>query len=261
MIKNISTSALKSLLYFGIAMGILLAIWLLMSKLTNNEIPSPTDTLVTFKEVIQNPLQNDPDITGIGTKLLSSLSRVAVGFGLGCLVAIPLGLIMGNSKTVMNIFNPIVQLLKPVSPLAWFPLGLAIFQNSPKASVFMIFICCIWPIVINTSFGVASIPNDHKNVSKAFGFSIWKYITKIMIPYTLPHIFTGLKLSIGIAWMVIVAGEMLSGGQGIGYFVWEEGFNGGSTAKILVAIIIIGIIGLLLDKLFSAIQKKFSYID
>jgi len=261
MIKNISTSALKSLLYFGIAMGILLAIWLLMSKLTNNEIPSPTDTLVTFKEVIQNPLQNDPDITGIGTKLLSSLSRVAVGFGLGCLVAIPLGLIMGNSKTVMNIFNPIVQLLKPVSPLAWFPLGLAIFQNSPKASVFMIFICCIWPIVINTSFGVASIPNDHKNVSKAFGFSICKYITKIMIPYTLPHIFTGLKLSIGIAWMVIVAGEMLSGGQGIGYFVWEEGFNGGSTAKILVAIIIIGIIGLLLDKLFSAIQKKFSYID
>lgn len=261
MIKNISTSALKSLLYFGFAMGILLAIWFLMSKLTNNEIPLPSDTLVTFKEVIQNPLQNDPDITGIGTKLLSSLSRVAVGFGLGCLVAIPLGLIMGNSKTVMNIFNPIVQLLKPVSPLAWFPLGLAIFQNSPKASVFMIFICCIWPIVINTSFGVASIPNDHKNVSKAFGFSIWKYITKIMIPYTLPHIFTGLKLSIGIAWMVIVAGEMLSGGQGIGYFVWEEGFNGGSTAKILVAIIIIGIVGLLLDKLFSAIQKKFSYLD
>jgi len=259
MIKNISIKALKSLLYFSIGMGILLAIWYLVSKVSKNEVPSPADTWLTFKEVMQNPMQNDPDITGIGTKLLSSLKRVGMGFGLGSLVAIPLGLLMGNSKIIMNIFNPIVQILKPVSPLAWFPLGLAIFQNSPKASVFMIFICCIWPIVINTSFGVASIPNDHKNVSKAFGFSPWKYITKIMIPYALPHIFTGLKLSIGIAWMVIVAGEMLSGGQGLGYFVWEEGFNGGSTAKILVAIIIIGIVGLLLDKLFSAIQKKISY--
>lgn len=259
MIKNFSIKTLKSLLYFLLGMGILIAIWYLISRVTKNEIPSPKDTWLTFKEVVQNPWQNDPDITGIGTKLLSSLARVGIGFGLGCLIAVPLGLLMGSSKIVMNILNPIVQILKPVSPLAWFPLGLAIFQNSPKASVFMIFICCIWPIIINTAFGVASIPADHKNVSKAFGFSPWKYISKIMIPYSLPHIFTGLKLSIGIAWMVIVAGEMLSGGQGLGYFVWEEGFNGGSTAKILVAIIIIGVVGLLLDKLFSFIQKRFSY--
>jgi nitrate/nitrite transport system permease protein len=146
-----------------------------------------------------------------------------------------------------------------VSPLAWFPLGLAIFQDSPKASIFMIFICCLWPTLINTSFGASSIPQDHKNVGKAFGFSVWKYITKIMLPYSLPHIFTGLRLSIGVAWMVIVAGEMLSGGIGLGYFIWDEGFNGGSVGKILVAILIIGIVGLLLDKLFTSLQKRFTY--
>lgn len=159
----------------------------------------------------------------------------------------------------MNIINPMVQILRPVSPLAWFPLGLAFFQDSPKASIFMIFICSLWPTLINAAFGVSSIPQDHKNVGKAFGFSRWKYITRIMLPYSLPHILTGLRLSIGVAWMVIVAGEMLSGGIGLGYFVWEEGFNGGSVAKILVAIIIIGIVGLLLDRIFIGLQKRFTY--
>ncbi|UEG50108.1 ABC transporter permease [Ferruginibacter lapsinanis] len=259
MIKNISIKIALSVFYFVAGMGILVAIWAWISKSTKGEIPSPLATWDVFKEVIQNPMQNDPDITGIGTKLLSSLKRVGIGFGLGSLIAIPLGFMMGASKIAMNIVNPIVQILRPVSPLAWFPLGLAIFQDSPQASVFMIFICCIWPTLINTSFGVASIPADHKNVSKAFGFSTWKYITKVMLPYSLPHIFTGLRLSVGIAWMVIVAGEMLSGGQGLGYFVWEEGFNGGSVGKILVAIIIIGVVGLVLDKLFTILQKRFSY--
>jgi nitrate/nitrite transport system permease protein len=170
-----------------------------------------------------------------------------------------LGLIMGSSKVVMNIINPIVQLLRPVSPLAWFPLGLAIFQDSPKASIFMIFICALWPTLINSAFGASHIPQDHKNVGRAFGFSWWKYVTKILLPFSLPHIITGLRLSIGVAWMVIVAGEMLSGGIGLGYFVWEEGFNGGSVAKIVVAIIIIGVVGLLLDRCFTALQKRFTY--
>ena len=204
-------------------------------------------------------MQDDPDYKGIGTKLLSSLTRVGIGFGLGSLIAIPIGLMMGSNKIMMNIINPMVQILRPVSPLAWFPLGLAIFQDSPKASIFMIFICSLWPTLINAAFGVSSIPQDHKNVGKAFGFSRWKYITRIMLPYSLPHILTGLRLSIGVAWMVIVAGEMLSGGIGLGYFVWEEGFNGGSVAKILVAIIIIGMVGLLLDKIFIGLQKRFTY--
>lgn len=248
-----------SVLYFVAGMLLLLGLWDMVSRLTKNEIPSPVDTWIVFKEVMQNPFQDDPDYKGIGTKLFSSLMRVVIGFGLGSLIAIPLGFIMGSSRVIMNIINPIVQILRPVSPLAWFPLGLAIFQDSPQASIFMIFICSLWPTLINTSFGAAHIPQDHKNVGKAFGFSTWKYITKILVPFTLPHIFTGLRLSIGVAWMVIVAGEMLSGGIGLGYFVWEEGFNGGSVAKILVAILIIGTVGLLLDKVFTALQKRFTY--
>jgi len=254
-----SAKTALSVVYFLAGMLILTGAWSLVSLLTKNEIPNPSATFTVFKDVLHKPFQNDADTKGIGTKLLSSLGRVALGFGLGSLIAVPLGLLIGSSKVIMNLFNPIMQILRPVSPLAWFPLGLAIFQDSPKASIFMIFICCLWPTIINTSFGVSSIPQDHKNVSKAFGFSRWTYVTRIMIPSALPHIFTGLKLSIGIAWMVIVAGEMLSGGIGLGNFVWEEGFNGGSTAKILVAIVIIGLVGLLLDKLFSAIQKKYSY--
>jgi len=248
-----------SLLYFIIGMALMGGIWELISYYTKYEIPSPKMTWVVFKEVMQNPMQNDPDYKGIGIKLISSLTRVGIGFGLGTLISIPIGLLMGSNKITMNIINPMVQILRPVSPLAWFPLGLAIFQNSPKASIFMIFICSLWPTLINTAFGVSHIPQDHKNVGRAFGFSRWKYISKIMLPYTLPHILTGLRLSVGVAWMVIVAGEMLSGGIGLGYFVWEEGFNGGSVAKILVAIIIIGIVGLMLDRIFMALQKRFSY--
>lgn len=258
--KNLfSIKTLLSVFYFSIGLAMVGGIWELISWYTKNEIPSPAMTWVVLKEVMQDPMQNDPDIKGIGTKLLSSLKRVGIGFGLGSLIAIPLGLVMGSSKILMAIINPIVQILRPVSPLAWFPLGLAIFQDSPAASIFMIFICSLWPTVINTAFGVSAIPQDHKNVGKAFGFSRWKYLTKIMIPSTLPHILTGLRLAIGVAWMVIVAGEMLSGGIGLGYFIWEEGFNGGSVAKIIVAIIIIGIVGLILDKLFMSLQRKFSY--
>ncbi len=258
--KNIFTMrTLTSILYFLGGLALMGGIWELISSLTKNEIPSPKMTWEVFKEVMQNPMQDDPDTKGIAVKLLSSLGRVATGFALGSLVAIPIGLMMGNSKAMMNIFNPMVQLLRPVSPLAWFPLGLAVFQDSPKATVFMIFICSLWPTLINAAFGVASIPQDHKNVGKAFGFSKWKYVLKIMLPHALPHILTGLRLSIGVAWMVIVAGEMLSGGIGLGYFVWEEGFNGGSTAKILVAIIIIGVVGLLLDKIFMSLQRRFTY--
>jgi len=254
-----SAKSILAVLYFLSGMLILTGIWAFVSMVTKHEIPTPLATWAVFKEVMHHPFQNDADTKGIGTKLLSSLGRVGIGFGLGSLFAIPLGLIMGSSKIAMKIINPIVQILKPVSPLAWFPLGLAIFQDSPKASIFMIFICSLWPTLINAAFGASHIPQDHKNVSKAFGFSTWKYLTKILLPFSLPHIITGLRLSIGVAWMVIVAGEMLSGGIGLGYFVWEEGFNGGNIAKILVAIIIIGIVGSLLDKCFTWLQQRFSY--
>jgi nitrate/nitrite transport system permease protein len=245
--------------YFIGSMGILLSIWQLISVVTKGDIPGPLPTWTVFKEMMAEPFYDrGPNDKGIGNQLGSSLIRVFMGFGLGSLIAIPIGLLMGASKRGLKLLNPLVQILKPVSPLAWFPLGLLAFKAAEGATVFIIAITSLWPTLINTAFGVASIPDDHKNVGKAFGFSKWKYITKIMLPFAIPHIMTGLRLSIGIAWMVIVAGEMLSGGVGIGFFVWDS-WNGLSLEKILIAILIIGTVGLILDKGFNALQNYFSW--
>ncbi len=248
-----------NLLYFMLSMCILLGIWALISKITQAEIPGPKATWLVCKELMAEPFYDrGPNDKGIGNQLMSSLLRVFYGFGLGTLVAIPAGLVMGASKTGMKLLNPLVQILRPVSPLAWFPLGLLAFKSAGGATIFIIAITSLWPTLINTAFGVASIPADHKNVGKVFGFSVWKYVTKIMLPFALPHMITGLRLSIGVAWMVIVAGEMLSGGVGIGFFVWDS-WNGLSLEKILIAILIIGAVGLLLDKFFNALQNAFAW--
>ena len=248
-----------SLLYFLMSGLLLVAIWQLISEVTKNEIPTPAATWLIFQEMIADPFYDyGPNDKGIGVQLWSSLKRVLTGFFLGSAIAIPAGMLMGNSKVAMNLLNPLVQIFRPVSPLAWFPLGLLAFKNAEGATIFIITITSLWSTLINTAFGVSSIPQDHKNVSTAFGFSKWKYITRIMIPYALPHIITGLRLSIGVAWMVIVAGEMLSGGMGIGFFVWDS-WNALSLEKILIAILIIGMVGLLLDKFFNLIQKLTTY--
>jgi nitrate/nitrite transport system permease protein len=254
-IKEIATN----FAYFLASMAILLGLWQLISVITKAEIPNPASTWIVFKELVADPFYDyGPNDKGIGIQLFSSLGRVSTGFALGSLIAIPMGLLMGSTKIGMNLLNPIVQILRPVSPLAWFPLGLLAFKASDGATIFIIAITSLWPTVINTAFGVSSIPDDHKNVGKAFGFSKWKYLTKIMLPFALPHIITGLRLSIGIAWVVIVAGEMLSGGVGIGFFVWDS-WNGLSLERILVAILIIGTVGLLFDKAFNALQNAFTW--
>ena len=245
--------------FFLLSMCLLVGAWSLVSMITKSEIPGPSSTFTILKELLSEPFYDrGPNDKGIGNQLFSSIIRVLSGFGIGSLIAIPLGLIMGSSKTGMRIINPIVQLLRPVSPLAWFPLGLLAFKAAEGATIFIIAITSLWPTLINTAFGVSSIPQDHLNVGKAFGFSKQKYLTKIIFPYALPHIITGLKLSIGVAWMVIVAGEMLSGGVGIGFFVWDS-WNALSLEKILVAIFIIGIVGLMLDQLFTLLINKFSW--
>ncbi len=258
--KSISIKDIAiNFVYFLASMIILLGIWHFISIITKAEIPNPASTWIVFKELIADPFYDyGPNDKGIGIQLLSSLGRVSTGFALGSLIAIPMGLLMGSTKIGMNLLNPIVQILRPVSPLAWFPLGLLAFKASDGATIFIIAITSLWPTVINTAFGVSSIPEDHKNVGKAFGFSKWQYLTKIMLPFALPHIITGLRLSIGIAWVVIVAGEMLSGGVGIGFFVWDS-WNGLSLERILVAILIIGTVGLLFDKAFNALQNAFSW--
>lgn len=259
MKKLFTLDTLYTILSFFASLFILAAIWELVARVTDRQIPGPASTWVVFKELIAEPFYDrGPNDKGIGNQLFSSIGRVFTGFGIGTLIAIPMGLLMGSSKAMMRLFNPIVQILRPVSPLAWFPLGLLAFQAAEGATVFIIAITSLWPTLINTSFGVATIPADHKNVGKAFGFSKWKYVTKIMIPFALPHIITGLRLSIGVAWLVIVAGEMLSGGVGIGFFVWDS-WNGLSLEKILIAILIIGTVGLLLDKVFNAVQNVFAW--
>lgn len=244
--------AILGLLIFG-------SFWSLLSIYTKEALPTPTATLTVLYEMLRDPFYDyGPNDKGIGLQLFSSIKTVLMGFLMGSIIAIPIGILMGASTICKQIFYPIVQLLKPVSPLAWFPIGLVVFKDTGLATIFIVFITSLWSTLINTSFGVASIPKDHKNVAKAFGFSKMRYLTKILVPYSLPHIITGLRLSISVAWLVIVAGEMLSGGAGIGFFVWDS-WNALSLEKVISAIIIIGIVGLLFDKLFTFIENKVSY--
>ncbi|HVD99121.1 MAG TPA: nitrate ABC transporter permease [Cytophagaceae bacterium] len=250
---------LKSVFYSLIGFGLLLLFWEIVSRVTKGELPTPAATLTVLWSLLTNPFyDNGPNDKGIAIQLWASMVRVFYGFGLGSLLAIPVGILIGTSETLKKILYPIIQILKPVSPLAWFPIGLVAFKSAPTATIFIIFITSLWPTLINTAFGVASIPADHKNVAKAFGFSKTKYLFKILLPYALPHIITGLRLSIGVAWLVIVAGEMLSGGTGIGFFVWDS-WNGLSLEKVISAILIIGTVGLLFDKIFTYIEKLVTY--
>jgi nitrate/nitrite transport system permease protein len=252
-------SILKSFFFACLGFGLLFLIWAGVSKATAGELPTPVATLSVLWEMLLNPFyDNGPNDKGIAIQLWASMVRVFLGFGLGSLLAIPVGILIGSSEILKKILYPIVQILKPVSPLAWFPIGLVAFKSSPTATIFIIFITSLWPTLINTAFGVASLPEDHKNVAKAFGFSKTKYLFKILLPFALPHIITGLRLSIGVAWLVIVAGEMLSGGTGIGFFVWDS-WNGLSLEKVISAILIIGTVGLLFDKIFTLIEKFVSY--
>ena len=256
--KKAQTGAL-SFTYAALGIAFLIGGWALVSYLTKYEIPTPAATWIVFKTLLEDPFYDaGPNDKGIGLQLWSSVVRVFTGFGIGSLVAIPLGILLGANPFCRKVFYPIVQILRPVSPLAWFPIGLMAFQSAEKATIFIIFITSLWPTLINTAFGVASLPQDHKNVAKVFGFSNWQYITRILLPFSLPHIITGLRLSIGVAWLVIVAGEMLSGGVGIGFFVWDS-WNALSLEKVISAILIIGIVGLLLDRIFTFIEHKVSY--
>jgi nitrate/nitrite transport system permease protein len=239
--------------------GVLLLAWGIIGSFSEGALPGPLVTLKVLWQLVRQPFyDNGPNDKGIGIQLFSSIARVFIGFGLGSLVAIPAGILMGASETCKKLFYPIVQLLRPVSPLAWFPLGLAVFKHAGEATIFVIFITSLWPTLINTAFGVASAPADHHNVARAFGFSKRKILARILIPFALPHILTGLRLSVGVAWLVIVAGEMLSGGIGIGSFVWES-WNALSLERVMSAILLIGVVGLLLDRGFDLIARKFSY--
>lgn len=226
--------------------GIILLWWIV--ALFNSELmPTPLQALIANWDYISNPFyQRGPGDLGIGWLLIASIRRVLLGFGLGALVAIPLGFLIGMSKKAMMALNPIIQIFKPVSPLAWLPIALAIFNLADPSAIFVIFITSLWPTIINTALGVSSVSKDYLDVAQVLEMPRWRQITKIIWPASLPYIFTGLRISLGIAWLVIVAVEMLTGGIGIGFFVWDE-WSRLNLSSVFLAIFVIGLTGLILD--------------
>jgi nitrate/nitrite transport system permease protein len=203
---------------------------------------------------------NGPNDKGLGLQLLYSLGRVGLGYALAALVAIPLGFVIGMSPLVYRALDPFIQVLKPISPLAWMPLALYTIKDSAVSGIFVIFICSIWPMLINTAFGVASVRREWLNVARTLEVSPLRKAFEVILPAAAPTILTGMRISMGIAWLVIVAAEMLVGGTGIGYFVWNE-WNNLSLPNVIVAIGVIGIVGMLLDLLFARAQKMVTYAD
>ncbi|KAF3885943.1 MULTISPECIES: nitrate ABC transporter permease [Nostocales] len=235
-------------------LGIILLWWVI--ALANHELmPTPPEALVANLDYILNPFyQRGPGNLGIGWLLIASLRRVLLGFLLGAVVAIPLGFLIGMSKTAMLALNPVIQIFKPVSPLAWLPIALAIFNLADPSAIFVIFITSLWPTIINTALGVSSVSKDYIDVARVLEMPRWRRITKIIWPASLPYIFTGLRISLGIAWLVIVAVEMLTGGIGIGFFVWDE-WSRLNLSSVFLAVLVIGLTGLLLDFAVGQIQE------
>jgi len=238
--------------------GLLIAIWALLT-MKSTTFPTPLATWEEAVKLFSDPFySNGPNDQGLGWNILFSLKRVAIGFGLAALVGIPMGFLIGRSKIAGAMLNPIISLLRPVSPLAWLPIGLLVFQSADPAAIWTIFICSIWPMIINTAVGVQRVPEDYLNVAKVLNLSEWKIVSKILFPSVLPYMLTGVRLSVGTAWLVIVAAEMLTGGVGIGFWVWDE-WNNLNVAHILIAIFVIGIVGLLLEQALVSIAKRFSF--
>lgn len=248
----------KRLLHFTLPLlgvGLALACWWATSRAVP-DLPSPAKTWEESRLYILEPLAKRGEMDqGIALLAYYSLLRVGQGFLIGILIGTPLGFLLGVSPTLTRMFDPLMQVLRPISPLAWLPLGLILFQKSEPAALFAIAVCSMWPTVLNTITGVRSIPQDYWNVAKVLRLSKTTTFLKIIVPATLPYIFTGYRLSLGIAWLVIVASEMLTGTPGVGGFLWQE-YNSLVYAHILLAIVTIGMIGFLLDRLMGMVEAR-----
>ncbi|SFP20588.1 nitrate ABC transporter permease [Variovorax sp. 770b2] len=239
--------------------GLLVLIWEIVAMKSTTGFPSPAATWQQATTVFSDPFySNGPNDQGVGWNVLSSLQRVALGFGLAALVGIPAGFAIGRFEFLARMFNPLISLLRPVSPLAWLPIGLLVFKGANPAAIWTIFICSIWPMVINTAVGVQRVPSDYMNVAKVLNLSEWKILTKILFPAVLPYMLTGVRLAVGTAWLVIVAAEMLTGGVGIGFWVWDE-WNNLNVANIIIAIFVIGIVGLVLEFALIKLATAFTF--
>ncbi|MCU0548912.1 MAG: nitrate ABC transporter permease [Leptolyngbya sp. Prado105] len=227
-------------------LGVIL-LWWAIALAKHELIPTPPEALVANLDYILHPFyRRGAGDLGLGWLLLASLRRVLIGFSLGALVAIPVGFLIGTSEKAMLALNPVIQIFKPVSPLAWLPIALSIFNLADPSAIFVIFITSLWATIINTALGVSSVPKDYVDVARVLEMPQWRRILKIVLPASLPYIFTGLRISLGVAWLVIVAVEMLTGGVGIGFFVWDE-WSRLNLSSVFLAVFVIGLTGLLLD--------------
>jgi len=223
--------------------------------------PTPAQMLSTFTHQLADPFyDNGPNDKGIAIQLGHSLVRVALGFLLACVVAVPFGFVIGMSPLLYKACDPFIQILKPISPLAWMPLALYTLKDSSISGIFVIFICSVWPMLINTAFGVASVKREWLNVANTLEVNPLRKAFLVILPAAAPTIVTGMRISMGIAWLVIVAAEMLVGGTGIGYFVWNE-WNNLSLVNVIFAVLVIGVVGMLLDMAFAKLQKGVTYVE
>jgi nitrate/nitrite transport system permease protein len=233
-----------------------LVLWTVLSQTVARDLPSPAKTWQESRRYVLEPFFKDGEMNqGIGRLAGYSLVRVAKGYLLALLIGTPIGFLLGLSRAFHSAFDPIVQFLRPISPLAWLPLGLLIFQKSEPAAVFTIALCAMWPTVINTAVGVRSISQDYLNVGRVLKLSRLKMLTRIIVPASLPYVFTGYRLSLGLAWLVIVAAEMLTGTPGVGGFLWQE-YNSLVYSHIILSVLTIGAVGLALDRLMGFVEAR-----
>lgn len=236
-----------------VVLAILLAIWQMVFSQPGSSLPPPTQVWTDSYELIVDPffVYGSQDI-GLGLRVFTSLQRVAVGFGLAAVVGVMLGALVGQSIWMMRGLDPIFQILRTVPPLAWLPISLAAFMDSGPSAIFVIFITAIWPVIINTAVGVRNIPQDYRNVALVLQLNQFEFFFKIMIPAAAPYIFSGLRIGVGLSWLAIVAAEMLTGGVGIGFFIWDA-WNSSRLSDIIVALIYIGVVGFVLDRLVALV--------
>ncbi|MCP9887676.1 nitrate ABC transporter permease [Cyanobium sp. ATX 6A2] len=255
--------ALRQTLPYILCIGAFLVTWQILSALLGTaRLPGPVNVIVdTWDPYISQPFFDEGGTSkGLGWQILISLQRVAMGYGLAAVVGISIGGLLGLNRFFGKGFDPVVQVLRTVPPLAWFPISLMVFQDANTSAIFVIFITAIWPIIINTAVGIQEIPQDYTNVARVLRLSKRAYIRNIVIPATVPYVFTGLRIAVGLAWLAIVAAEMLKADGGIGYFIWDAYNAGGdsSSSQIILAILYVGVVGLLLDRLVAWVGRNVS---
>ncbi len=256
---GVIASVLRALFPAVLGLTLFVGLWAIVAH--SSGLPGPLPTWNSALKLFSDPFyQRGPNDQGIGWNVLRSLSRVGMGFGLAAIVGIPLGFLIGRFAFLNKMMAPIISLLRPVSPLAWLPIGLYVFKEAQPAAIWVIFISSIWPMIINTAVGVTRVPQDYLNVARVLKLSEWKVFTKVLFPAVLPYMMTGVRLSIGVAWLVIVAAEMLTGGVGLGFWVWDE-WNNLNVEHIIIAIFVVGIVGLLLEQLLLLLARRFDYAE